>query len=96
MESYNPDAQIELSKIAGYWPITRNDGTAASVGEYLVNRVFTSASLAYLQGPADHVANPTAETFHLRAGLGNALRHVVTDKGSPGADRTASDWDSRF
>jgi len=69
-------------------PFTRNDGTAASVGEYLVNRrFFTSASqLADYKAQAGRALRiRRAETFHPPGrGSGNAITTWVTDKGSPG------------
>src|SRR6266496_2270621 len=57
-------------------PFTRNDGTAASVGEYLVNRRFLLQRLNWLtyKGPSGpSVANPTGRNIPSSGpGLGNA------------------------
>src|SRR6266496_310182 len=68
----NPNFQTLL--VTG--PFTRNDGTAASVGEYLVNRRFLLQRLNWLpyKGPSGpSVANPTGRNIPSSGpGLGNA------------------------
>src|SRR4029077_1685595 len=61
-DSTNPNFQTLL--VTG--PFTRNDGTAANTGEYLVNRRFLLQRLNWLtyKGPSGpSVANPTGRNF---------------------------------
>src|SRR5882724_5281590 len=72
-----PDAtNPNFQKLLVTGPFTRNDGTAASVGEYLVNRRFLLQRLNWLtyKGPSGpSVANPTGRNIPSSGpGLGNA------------------------
>jgi len=94
-----PDAtNPNFQKLLVYWPIHWNDGTAASVGEYLVNRRFLLQRLNWLtyKGPSGpSVANPRAENIPSSGpGLGNADYDMwLLTRGALVADRTASDLD---